>query len=195
MVTTEKSKKQRSFESQMLNRALEGDISCIDNVLEYLGSSIPRLCQIMQRAIHDTEDPRAWRSLLSFLALRKWGAHRWSAYNADHTIISRNIDQSIIEVFTQDEEITETVIKNTILHESLDDLEPMMRYAAAYILGLRGEQCAIPMLEEIIEKGSKNWKVRAAQSACHGSRRTSSRSTQSLAGTWAVSRTSFVRGA
>jgi len=146
----------------MIGNALSGDIQAAHKFLKYLGSAYPQLCQIMQETIHDLDDARIWRNLLLCLALHRWNETLdcdWlSELNA-----SERIDDSIIEVFVQDETAREKLIKENVLQNALDNPELDIRQAAAYLLGLRGDLRVIPVLAEILENGTKEWQLRAVK--------------------------------
>ena len=149
-------------ETKMLRHAMDGDTQAANKFLLYLSSVNPHLCQIMQETIHDLDDNRIWRYLLHCLALHRWNdqidCNRRSDKNA-----SERIDQSVIEVFTQDQTDWEIPMKDAALQKALEDPEPLVRYASAYLLGLRGDLRAIPVLTEIVENGTKEWQLRAVK--------------------------------
>ena len=151
----------RIHETELLNRALECDIESIQTVLSYLGSTIPHLCQIMQETIHSSENPSIWKYLLDFFALRKWDCNEWNAFNFDEILDVKRIDQSIIEVFVQDKDEIEKITKSSFLHGVIHDPTAQVRHATACLLGLKGEIIAIPILEEAIEIGTNEWKLRS----------------------------------
>jgi len=68
-----------------------------------------------------------------------------------------NLEMSIVEAFIIDEEPEEGHLKNSILHTAAqdepgtDDTKKRLRFAAAYLLGLRGDLSALPILEEMID--------------------------------------------
>jgi HEAT repeat protein len=163
MLAYEQSKEHQTFETSVLDRALDRDTDSIRIVLDYLGSSIPHLSQLMQETIHLSKDPRVWYCLHGFFASRSWYDIHWGRYNAGKTIETRRIDQSIIEIFTQDKYEGEKRSKESFLRDRLNDPEPVNRYSAAYLLGLRGEVSAIPMLEENIVLGPDEWKLRSVK--------------------------------
>lgn len=85
--------------------------------------------------------------------------------------------QSVIEVFVVDESQSEASLKNSVLHDLLANsgeiapkLPPpqaqrrrLVRYAAAYLSGLRVDSMVIPILEEMIDEAALTWKLRAVQ--------------------------------
>lgn len=85
--------------------------------------------------------------------------------------------QSVVEVYALDESLAETNIKDEILHKILShsgntapSIPPnqmqrmrLVRYAAAYVSGLRTDGTVIPLLEEMIDQAALTWKVRAVQ--------------------------------
>ncbi|MBN1148517.1 MAG: HEAT repeat domain-containing protein [Anaerolineales bacterium] len=61
-----------SAEIEMLRQAVEGDPKSIHSVLSYLSSTTPELRRLMQRALHEANQPAAWRCLLGVLACQAW---------------------------------------------------------------------------------------------------------------------------
>jgi len=159
MITPAKKKIRHTHQVELLIQAVEGDAQAVNSLLIYLSSANPSLCQIMQEAIHDLCETTIWRSLLSCFAKQRWN-NQLDCELRSESQASRMIDQAIIEVFTQDENELEIPIKEAVLHESLEDPEPKIRQAAAYLAGLRGYKEAIPILSEIINKGTKDWQLR-----------------------------------
>lgn len=162
MIGTNEMTVRHTFESEILRNALNGDMQAAKKSLRYLSSANPHLCQIMQETIHDLGDAQIWHNLLRCLALHRWNdqvdCNRRSDPNA-----SKRIDQSIIEVFTQDETEWEGPMKEDVLQKALDDPEPRIRRAASYLLGLRGDLRAIPVLAETLENGTKEWQLHAVR--------------------------------
>jgi HEAT repeat protein len=77
--------------------------------------------------------------------------------------VSRRIDQSIIEVFIWDENDGEKTAKESLLHQTLNDIDPQVRRASAFISGLRGDQRTIPILAETVVSSSHEWQLRAVK--------------------------------
>lgn len=149
-------------EADLLTHAQAGENQCISKVFQYLSSPDPNQRQIMQETIHDNASASIWQHLLSCLAIQCWDDHRDTDRRVDQEA-SQRIDQSIAEVFSQDEYAWEAKIKDAVLHEALNDQRPEICYAAAYLLGLRGDVEMIPRLEEIMDTAVKSWRVRAAR--------------------------------
>lgn len=147
-------------EIELLRQALEGDKESIGKVFLYLSAADPGLRQIMQAAIHNYDNPKLWKQLLSCLAIQCWGEHRDSDRRVDQEA-SQRIDQSITEVFVEDEYDWEASLKERVLHQALQETRAEFRYAGAYLLGLRGDVEMIPFLEDILNAALKSWKVRA----------------------------------
>lgn len=150
------------IESDLLRNALRGDEQAVNKALIYLSSTNPHLCKIMQEAVHDLEDLRIWHKLLMCLALHQWEDHLDCQRRSDPEA-SMRIDQAIIEVFLEDRNGWEKPQKEKILQDALTNTTPRMRYAAAYLLGLRGDHQAIPFLSEAIESQYVEWKLRAVK--------------------------------
>jgi HEAT repeat protein len=116
----------------------------------------------MQESIHDLSSADLWQHMLSCLTIQCWEDHRDSDRRVDQEA-SQCIDNSITEVFVQDEYGGEKTVKEAVLREALSDPRPEIRYGAAYLLGLRGDKEMIPFLEEILDTAVKSWKVRAVR--------------------------------
>ncbi len=162
MTSAAKNTVRHTTEYEMLRMALDGDSQAANKFLKYLSSSNPHLCQIMQETIHDLDDARIWPSLLCCLATHRWNDHLDCDRRSESTASAR-IDQSIIEVFALDETEWEGPMKKETLHRALDNPESRVRYAAAYLLGIRGDLRAIPVLAETVESGIKVWQLRAVR--------------------------------
>ncbi len=144
----------------LLGQALAGDDQAVNKVFLYMGSTNPHSRQIIQEAIHDVAAPDLWLHLVSCLAIQCWDDRRESDQRVDQEA-SQRIDQSIAEVFSQDEYAREASAKEAVLRAGLHDARAEIRYASAYLLGLRGDKGMIPLLEEILDTAVKSWKVRA----------------------------------
>ncbi len=183
-------------QSEMLDKAISGDIHVAATVLQYMSSSNQDLRRMMQSAIHDHQDALVWRYLLNFLALQTWEDAYWQiglveppgertqvelkcaeASSQLSSLAVMECLQSVIEVFAVDETQGEGSLKNQVLHEILAHsgntsprLPPaqaqrrrLVRFAAAYISGLRADNTVIPILEEMIDEAVLTWKIRAVQ--------------------------------
>lgn len=160
-------------EMQFLNNAIEGDQEAAIKVMHYLCSGNKDLRSMMMAAIHDLKNEKIWRYLLTAFTLE-----RWQDVNEVVRIINQHSEdvqemlpvwdewemcqlakKSITEVFTIDESKEERYQKEELLHRilNLDDEGneelKLLRYGAAYLLGMRGDQCAITILDEMIETG------------------------------------------
>ncbi|MGD9092228.1 MAG: HEAT repeat domain-containing protein [Anaerolineales bacterium] len=160
MTTSTKQKVRHTQQAKLLIQAMEGEAAARDTVLKYLSSTNPSLCKMMQEAIHDLCDRELWQNLLSCLATHRWD-NRHNSNRLSSPQASDRFDHAIIEVFTQDENEAEIPIKEAVLHRSMNDPQTRIRGAAAYLAGLRGNREAIPLLGEIIDRGSKSWQLRA----------------------------------
>jgi len=150
------------IESEMLKNALNGDIEAANRSLKYLSSTNPHLCTIMQTAIHELKDANIWPKLLTCLALHQWDEKLDCERRSDPSASIR-IDQAIIEVFVEDKNGWEKNAKEKVLHEAITDPTPRVRFAGAYLLGLRGDHQAIPILAEAVQSRYQEWKSRAAK--------------------------------
>jgi HEAT repeat protein len=160
MIGTGKTVCRHAAETEMLLRALEGDLLSVSKVLNYLSSSNKYLRQIMQEAIHDLENQEMWEKLLRCLAEQRWNHHQDCPRREDAEA-SKRIDLSIEEAFIEDESEWEKRIKEKILSEALDDKSQLVRWASACLLGLRGHLNMIPILSEMIDYGLLEWQLRA----------------------------------
>lgn len=153
----------QSDETEILHCALKGNLQAINKTLDCLSS--PYFCRTMQEAIHEMGDSRIWNHLLHLLGLGCWDGHELRALENNDLKAYKRIDQSIVEVFIEDKNAWEKQVKEELLRNTLNmnNPEPLIRQAAAYLLGLRGEQQVIPVLEEIIETGSTEWRLRAVR--------------------------------
>jgi len=139
---------------------LDGDAQAANDVLIYLSSTNPNLRQIMQNTIHDLGDERIWGNLMQCLAFNRWNDHLDCERRADSES-SQRIDSAIIEVFTHDENEHEKKIKESLLLALIENADAIIRQSAAFILGMRGDHAAFSGLTEIIDTGTKAWKLRA----------------------------------
>jgi HEAT repeat protein len=149
-------------QTELLQRVVDNDAQAMNNVLNYLSSANPSLCKIMQEAIHDFCESDIWKKLLLCLATHRWNDRMDCDRRLDPEA-SMRIDQSIFELFTQDDNELERDIKESVLQENLNNPDHRIRHAAACLAGMRGERQAIPILEEILEEGPKVWKLRAVK--------------------------------
>lgn len=147
-------------EARLLQKALDGDPQAANNTFQYLSSASPYLRQILIETLHDLVDERLWRHLLRCLALQHWD-DLTECNRAANPEASLRIDQSITEAYTKDESKPEKVLKENILADGLKHSDERVRYAAAYVLGLRGNPIAIPGLEAAIRMGDQVWQLRA----------------------------------
>lgn len=153
-------------QADLLKQALVGDDLSVNRIFLYLSSANPNLRQTMQESIHDVAEESLWQHLLRCLAIHCWEEGQRIDRSLDQEA-SQRVDQTIAEVFAQDEYTWEAPAKEAVLQNGLSSPQPEMRYAAAYLLGLRGDPAMIPILEDIIDTAVKSWKVRAVQAlAC-----------------------------
>jgi len=154
--------KSHLIETDILRHALDGDLQAVNTTLKYLSSTNPHLCKIMQDAIHDLKNPLIWPKLLNCLAIHLWEDQLDCERRSDPAASAR-IDQAIIEVFLEARNGWETPAKEETLEQGLVDPKPRIRYAAAYLLGLRGDLAVIFVLSEAITSPHILWKQRAVQ--------------------------------
>jgi HEAT repeat protein len=152
---------------EILQKAVHGDLEAIEITLKYLSSEIDNLRFLMISAIHDWPHTHLWQKLMRFL-----GMHRWPLDDSDAGLpysrmgepaAVRRLDQSIVAVFTVDESLAEKNAKEVVLRLGLANPLAAIRFAAAYLQGLRGDLSSLPFLEKVIELGDPLWKRRAVE--------------------------------
>lgn len=160
-------------ETELLEKALAGDGGAIHKVLSYLGSKNPDLRRIMQSVIHGCTDSGLWRRLVSILAWNAW--KDWQVethpdvYPAEVPAEWRDqVFHSIAEIFLIDRDQAESALKHAVLQQAISLPREAqghegnrLRGAAAYLLGLRADPDAIPVLEELIVDGDLQWQLNA----------------------------------
>lgn len=151
---------QRSPESGLLQKAIAGEQSAVESVVEQLSSPYPRVKQKMLEAIHAESESKVWLHLLNCLALGRWSEELPQNFSTEPNI-AQSLDISIVEAFTEDMNSTEKNSKNDILRSALASGNINIRNTAAYLTGLRGDVEAIPVLAEMLERSSKRWQLRA----------------------------------
>lgn len=149
-------------EASVVEHAFTHNSNAVDILLDDLCSANSKRCQVLQETLRDLNDPVIWNHLLNYLAYRCWG-DQFDPYLQAEPVVKDMFDQAIVEVFIQDETDWEGAIKEKALIEGLNVPQDILRYSAAYLLGLRSNPKAIPVLSEIIDKGNKNWKLRSVK--------------------------------
>lgn len=143
-----------SGETQKLRSAAQGDLNAAVSVMSYLTSSIRDLRTLMQAALHETGDEQIWRCLLTWLALGAWGDWTKTETSPPQPLkwqepVQGAGAQAIIEAFTTDPIEAEGALKQRVLQAGLASDGAIQR-AAGCLLGLRGDESALPILEKII---------------------------------------------
>jgi HEAT repeat protein len=151
-----------SQESELLQKAITGEIPAAERVAEQLASPYPRIKQKMLEAIHNGLDQRVWLNLLNCLALGRWCEGLSLSIYGDLAAAQR-LDISIVEAFLEDWHESEQDSKNAILQSTIRSTDISLRNAAAYLAGLRGDAQALPILGDMLDRGSKRWQLRAIQ--------------------------------
>ncbi len=149
-------------EALMINRAFALSLNALDMILDDLCSANSQRCKVLQETLRDLNDPVIWDHLLFYLANHCWDDQLHRYWQSD-PVVREKFDQAIVEVLVQDENDREGAIKDTVLREGLVSPKYLLRYSAAYLLGLRCDPGSIPVLSEIIDHGSKNWKLRSVK--------------------------------
>lgn len=153
--------------SHLIQQASSGDPDSIQKVLQYLNAANSDLRHMMQAALHATYEVDLWRQLLYCIAHECWPilasadhlgepspARPQPAPSTTKLPADSSAMQSLIEVYAVDldpDSQDEQEVKLTVLLPSLDSADTLQRWAAAYILGLRGNLRAIPVLDEILD--------------------------------------------
>jgi HEAT repeat protein len=169
--------------SQLIEQAIAGEPEAIRNVMQYLNAANPDLRKMMQGALHATDDERLWQRMLFCIGHECWPvlaedgqtfqspaqpAH--SLYTlSNQSIVSRGL-QSIVEVYVVDTGPSaerELELKLGVLLPALESPEALNRWAAAYVLGLRGNLRAVPVLDEIITTTCEVESALTAQKSGH----------------------------
>lgn len=170
---------------ELLKRAASGEKEAVDTTLTYLNSSNANLRRIIHSALHEQREPAIWRCLIGLLSLGLWGdAGALLAAGGDYQQqlqgwlpVDWHEDRfhSLAGAFMLDESNPERLLKDALLEEALQastqrlSQEPgssvmqNIRFACAYLSGLRGHAQVIPILDEIIEQGDLGWKLLAVQ--------------------------------
>lgn len=149
-------------EAHWIRQALGGDPQSANRVFEHLSSTDPAHRQIMVDTFHDLADLHLCHHLLQCLAVHRLDERRDCDLRSDPEA-SERIDQTLIEFFKVDEDNLEKTSKEAVLNEALNDTEPQVRHATAFLLGIRGNAVGIPVLEDSIKNGKTVWKIRAIQ--------------------------------
>ena len=154
-------------QSTTLNDAVQGDPSATETVFHYLSSSNRDLRHIILSTLHDVEQAATWQALLPCLAvivapeswvdtgdsfLATWLRRKMLAAQRHPDAPGYNferIERSLVEAFVLDESEGEARLKTAVLYDAL--AWQQMRYSAGYLLGMRGDLRAIPILEEMVE--------------------------------------------
>jgi hypothetical protein len=151
-----------SPESDLLTKAMASDPAAIEAAIEQLSSAYPGIRQRMLEAVHNCADEKIWTHLLTCFALGKWSdTLPFDIYGIPGA--SQRLDVSIVDAFMEDCTQAEGDRKNSILAIAIDSKEILLRYAAAYLAGLRGNPAALPVLEEMLQAGDRHWQSRAIQ--------------------------------
>jgi len=151
-----------SPESDLLTKALASDQVAIESAIEQLSSAYPGIRQRMLEAVHNCADNRIWTHLLNCFAFGKWG----ETLPSDIYVVpgvSQRLDVSIVDAFMEDYSLVENERKSSYLAKVMNSKDTKLRYAAAYLAGLRGNPAALPVLEEVLVTGDHRWQLRAIQ--------------------------------
>jgi HEAT repeat protein len=144
----------------LIEQATNGDSEAIHSVLHYLNAANPDLRGMMQTTLHTVTEERLWQQLLVCIAHECWLVEVTQAGESPAAGGCRQppptagrAQQSMIEVFvvdTSQEPESEEGIKLAVLLPALKSPDRLERWAAAYLLGLRGDLRAAPVLDEML---------------------------------------------
>jgi len=157
---------------QMIENAIAGDPESIQHVMGYLNSSNPDLRHMMQSALHSASSEGLWQRLLYCIGHNCWpeldetgelstppelpksAAHRGEPTSQvrQRFMVSRSM-QSLVEIYIVDsspDPECEFEVKQGVLLPALGDPDLLNRWAAGYLLGLRGNLRSVPILDEIL---------------------------------------------
>ncbi len=162
MIPEKQSTLRHKAEAGLLQRALDGDTQAANTVFNYLSSTNPNLRQIMEDTLHEMQDDRLWRHLLRCLALQRWDDQLDCERRHDPEASAR-IDAAICEAFVEDVSEEDRELKLIVLREGMAHSDIRLRHAAAYLLGLRKDPRAVPILDEAINSATPQWQLRAIQ--------------------------------
>jgi HEAT repeat protein len=151
---------QHKAEVGLLQRALDGDTLAANTVFNYLSSTNPHLRQIMEETLHELQDDRLWRHLLRCMALQRWDDQLDCERRHDPEASAR-IDNAICEAFVTDTSDEDRELKLIVLREGMAHSDARLRYAAAFLLGLRKDPRAVPILDEAIDAAEPQLQLRA----------------------------------
>jgi len=151
---------------EMLGKAMEGERISANEIFVYLSSVNPSLRQIIMESIHDYADINIWDKLLRSMALQEWDGLS-DLIRFQNQPAAERIDRTIVELFTAEDSQQEGEVKEALLMENLGAPTAAVRYAAGFLLGLRGNIEAVPSLTEAIEEGEEKWKIRAVEALLH----------------------------
>jgi HEAT repeat protein len=145
--------------NDLVANATAGDSAAIHNILAYLNAANPDLRHMVQAVLHASHDPDLWGQLLQCAAHECWPDPTVNPDDSDQDIqpqqivIGARAQQSIVEAFVVDTSSTpeqEMEAKLAVLLPALESSERFLHWAAAYILGLRGNLRAVMVLDEIL---------------------------------------------
>jgi hypothetical protein len=167
-------------QSGILHDAVHGDQTAIESLFHYLSSSNRDLRTIIQSTLHDSQEAATWQALLPCLAalceMDRWvdtGESGLATWLRRQMLSARKhpgspgydferIQQGLVEAFVLDDSERECQLKTAVLYEALSWRQ--LRPTAGYLLGMRGDIRAVPILEEMVGSGSRQqalWAIHA----------------------------------
>jgi len=167
-------------QTDTVHDAVLGDAAAIEKLFHYLSSTNRDLRHIIQSTLHDMQDAGTWQALLPCLAvvggMESWvdtgesAAATWlrrqmmaaRRHPQDSHYNFEQIERSLVEAFVLDESEAEGRIKAAVLYEALSWRQ--LQAPTGYLLGLRGDLRAIPILEDMVQSPSRKvalWAIEA----------------------------------
>jgi hypothetical protein len=134
--------------------------------MHFLGSANPYLREIILAALHERPKPEVWERLLHCLGEHCWGEATVGEKVTD-PIVQVRLQRVIEAAFLNDKDEAEGEQKTRVLHQGLSHSAWNIRQSAAYLLGLRADAAALPVLLEIIDHGELSWQYSAIEALVH----------------------------
>ena len=150
----------------LLECCIDGDAAAITRLLKLLGHPTPELRRAYQDTIRRVNDAKLWRGLVSILADRSWETVANEPQpihlhpDPEHQF---RIDESIVELFSEDQSLAEAAPKTAALHDCAGSSSIQQRFIACYLLVSRGEHSAIPSLHELFPRTNLEWQIRTVR--------------------------------
>lgn len=155
-------------QARLIEQVIAGDAQAVQHIFQYLNAANPDLRRMMQNAIHNTYQESLWEHMLYCIAHECWPLgdvsdqieeaapviEKISTFGMEKPLGESRAMQSLVELFVIDSSkvgAQEQEVKLAVLLPALGSPDRNLRWAAGYLLGLRGNERALPILDEIIE--------------------------------------------